>query len=72
MSQVSQAQILVGQTVGVTGAVAATVKEASLGAMLHLDAVNAAGGVGGQTIELITLDDKFDTQLTLANAKTLI
>ena len=71
-SQTGQAQILVGQTVGVTGAVAATVKEASIGAMLHLDAVNAAGGVGGQLIELITLDDKFDTQLTLANAKTLI
>ena len=68
----AQAQILVGQTVGVTGAVAATVKEASVGAMLHLDAVNAAGGIGGQKIELITLDDKFDTQLTLANAKILI
>lgn len=71
-SQMAQAQILVGQTVGVTGAVAATVKEASMGAMLHIDAVNAAGGVSGQPIELITLDDKFDTQLTLANAKTLI
>ena len=72
LSQLSHAQILVGQTVGVTGAVAATVKEASIGAMLHIDAVNAAGGVGGQLIELITLDDKFDTQLTLANARTLI
>lgn len=72
LGQTAQAQILIGQTVGVTGAVAATVKEASLGAMLHIDAVNAAGGVGGQPIELITLDDKFDTQLTLANAKTLI
>ena len=40
-------QILIGQTVGVTGAVAATVKEANAGAMLHLNAVNAAGGVGG-------------------------
>ena len=66
------AQILIGQTVGVTGAVAATVKEANAGAMLHLNAVNAAGGVGGQQIKLITLDDKFDTKLTLSNAKTLI
>ena len=71
-NQIGQAQILIGQTVGVTGAVAATVKEAGIGAMLHIDAVNAAGGVNGQPIELITLDDKFDTQLTLANAKTLI
>lgn len=59
-SQMGQAQFLVGQTVGVTGAVAATVKEASIGAMLNIDAVNATGGVGGQLIELITLDDKFD------------
>ena len=66
------AQILIGQTVGVTGAVAATVKEANAGAMLHLNAVNAAGGVDGQQIQLITLNDKFDTKLTISNAKTLI
>jgi branched-chain amino acid transport system substrate-binding protein len=68
----ANAQLKIGQTVGVTGAVAATVKEASLGAQLYLDAVNAKGGIGGEKIELITLDDKFDTQLTLANAKELI
>ena len=72
LAQLAHAQILIGQTVGVTGAVAATVKEASIGAMLDIDAVNAAGGVGGQQIQLITLDDKFDTKLTFANAKTLI
>ena len=68
----AQAQILIGQSVGVTGAVAATVKEASLGAMLYIDDVNARGGIGGQKIQILTLDDKFDTKLTLANAKTLI
>lgn len=67
-----QAQLLVGQTVGVTGPAAATVQEASQGANLYLDAINAKGGVGGQKIELITLDDKFDTKLTLDNARTLI
>ena len=72
LTQLAHAQILIGQTVGVTGTVAATVKEASIGALLHIDAVNAAGGVGGQQIQLITLDDKFDTKLTLSNAKTLI
>eukprot|EP01030_Chromulinospumella_sphaerica_P012934 gene12934-12719_t len=68
----ASAQLKIGQTVGVTGAVAATVKEASLGAQLYIDAVNAKGGIGGEKIELITLDDKFDTQLALANAKDLI
>ncbi|TXT38288.1 MAG: extracellular ligand-binding receptor [Comamonadaceae bacterium] len=66
------AEILIGQTVGVTGAVAATVKESMQGAKLYLDAVNAKGGVHGEKVEVITLDDKFDTQLTLAHAKTLI
>ncbi len=68
----ASAQILIGQTVGVTGAVAATVKESSAGAMLYLDEVNAKGGIGGEKIEVVTLDDKFDTKLTLANAKNLI
>jgi branched-chain amino acid transport system substrate-binding protein len=67
-----QAQILIGQTVGVTGAVAATVKESSAGAMLYIDDVNAKGGIGGEKIEVITLDDKFDTKLTAVNARKLI
>jgi len=66
------ADILIGQTVGVTGTVAATVKESMLGANLYFDNVNAKGGIFGEKIKVITLDDKFDTQLTLANAKTLL
>ncbi len=72
LSATAQAQILIGQTVGVTGSVAATVKEADTGAQLYLDSVNAKGGVGGQKVELVTLDDKFDPKLTLSNARTLI
>lgn len=68
----AHAQLLIGQTVGVTGAVAATVKESMLGANLYIDAVNAKGGVNGEKIQVITLDDKFDPKLTLENAKKLI
>lgn len=68
----AQAQIVIGQTAGFTGTVAAAVKEISDGAKLYLDAVNAKGGVGGQKIELVSLDDKFDPKLAAANAKTLI
>ncbi|WP_394755759.1 ABC transporter substrate-binding protein [Rhodoferax sp.] len=67
-----QAQILIGQTVGVTGAVAATVNEASVGAQLYIDAINAKGGVNGEKIEILTLDDKFDPKLTALNARKLI
>jgi ABC-type branched-subunit amino acid transport system substrate-binding protein len=66
------AQIRIGQTAGFTGAVASTVKEATDGAKLYFDAVNARGGVNGQKIELVSLDDKFDPKLTLVNAKTLV
>lgn len=66
------AQIIVGQTAGFTGAVAATVKEATDGAKLYFDAVNAKGGVNGQQIELVSLDDKFDPKTAAANARTLI
>ena len=66
------AQIIVGQTVGLTGAVAATVGEAVAGAKLYINAVNARGGVNKQQIELITLDDKFDVKLTAENARKLV
>jgi ABC-type branched-subunit amino acid transport system substrate-binding protein len=66
------AQIRIGQTAGFTGAVAASVEEATEGAKLYFDAVNARGGVNGQKIELISLDDKFDPKLTAENAKKLI
>lgn len=68
----AQAQIRIGQTAGLSGAVAASVKETADGARLYFDAVNARGGVGGQKIELVSLDDKFDPKLAAENAKTLI
>ncbi len=71
-SAASQAQILIGQTAGYTGAAAAGVKETSDGAKLYIDAINAKGGVGGQKIELISLDDKFDPKLAAENARKLI
>ena len=71
-SQAAQAQILIGQTSGFSGPVAAGVKETTAGAMLYLDRVNAKGGVGGQKIEIITMDDKFEPPLAAENARELI
>ena len=68
----SAAQIRVGQTAGFTGPVRATVKEATAGAMLYIDSVNAKGGINGQTIELISLDDQFEPDQAAANARKLI
>lgn len=66
------AQLLIGQTVGVTGAVAATVKESMAGAKLYLDSVNAKGGIRGEKVQLITLDDKFDVKQAQENARILV
>lgn len=66
------AQILVGQTIGVTGPVAASVKEMNMGAQLWIGAVNANGGVAGQAIKLVTLDDHFEPDLAAKNARTLL
>lgn len=72
LSLSASGQILIGQTAGFTGTVGAGVTETTDGAKLYLDAVNGRGGIGGQKIELISLDDKFDPQLAAANARKLI
>jgi len=66
------AQIRIGQTSGFTGPVATSVAEINVGAKLYLDHVNAEGGIGGQTIELVSLDDKNQPPLTLENATKLV
>lgn len=65
-------QILIGQTVGITGSAAATVAESMQGAALYIDHINARGGIAGQKVEVISLDDKFDPKLTLENTRVLI
>ncbi len=65
-------QVRIGQTAGFSGPVAAGVKETTDGARLYLDAVNARGGVHGQPVELVSMDDKFDPKLAADNAKVLV
>jgi branched-chain amino acid transport system substrate-binding protein len=72
LSTAAQAQIVIGQTAGFSGQVAAGVKETTDGALLYIDSVNAKGGVHGQKIELISLDDKFDPKIAGENARKLI
>lgn len=65
-------QIVVGQTAGFSGPVAAGVKETTDGARLWIEHVNARGGVNGQKVTLVSLDDKFDPKLAAENARELI
>lgn len=68
----AQGQLRIGQTAGFSGQVAAGVKEITDGARLYIDAVNAKGGIAGQKIELISLDDKFEPKLAGENAVKLV
>lgn len=68
----AQAQLVIGQTAGFSGQVAAGVQETSDGAKLYIDMVNARGGVNGQKIEILSMDDKFDPKIAAENARQLI
>jgi len=68
----AHADILVGQTADFSGPVAAGVKETAAGAKLWIDHVNAAGGINGEQIKVVTMDDKFEPALAAANARELI
>lgn len=71
-SGLAHADILIGQTADFSGPVAAGVKEAAAGAKLYIDHVNAAGGVNGEAITLVAMDDKFEPANAAANARELI
>ncbi|AOF84545.1 periplasmic binding domain protein [Hydrogenophaga sp. RAC07] len=66
------AQLRIGNPSGITGSVAAGVKENIDGAKLYFDAVNARGGVNGQKIDLVSVDDKFDPKVTVEVSRKLI
>jgi ABC-type branched-subunit amino acid transport system substrate-binding protein len=68
----ARADLLVGQTADFSGPSAVSVKECTDGARLYIDAVNAQGGVHGQKIDLVALDDAFEPRKAAENARKLI
>ena len=68
----ARADIVIGQTAGFSGPVAAGVKETAAGARLYIDHVNAAGGINGEPITIVTMDDQFEPAAAAANARELI
>ena len=66
------AQILIGQSAGITGGQAAYSKDVRMGLLAHFEAINRAGGVHGQQIKLVTEDDKGSRDQVVANTKKLI
>ena len=69
---IAHADILIGQTAGLTGPTAPAMKEVNEGANLYFAEVNRQGGIQGAPIKLISMDDKFDPALAAKNAQELI
>ncbi|MEP6506349.1 MAG: ABC transporter substrate-binding protein, partial [Betaproteobacteria bacterium] len=66
------ADIVIGQSAPLTGGNAGLGNDIRNGALAYFKKVNDAGGIGGNAIKLVTLDDKNDTKLSAANTATLV
>ena len=69
---VTKSGIVIGQSLALTGPGSALAVPFHQGAKLYFDRVNAAGGVQGRKIELVTLDDRGNPATTAANTKKLL
>jgi branched-chain amino acid transport system substrate-binding protein len=69
---ITKTSILVGQSIALTGPGSALAGPFHDGAKLYFDRLNAAGGVQGRKIELVTLDDRGNAKLTAENTKKLL
>ncbi|MCB1956088.1 MAG: ABC transporter substrate-binding protein [Rhodocyclaceae bacterium] len=69
---VTDDRIVLGQSAALSGPAEALGREMRLGAQLYFDQVNASGGVLGRRIELVSLDDGYEPDRTIANTMKLI
>lgn len=65
-------EILIGQTVPLSGTLMASSAEMIVGANLYLNSINASGGVRGRKIKLVQIDDGSDPKRSAENTKKLI
>jgi len=69
---VTDTQVLLGQSVALTGPAQQLGLDMQTGAKLYFDYVNGRGGVNGRKIALKTLDDGYEPPRAVANTKQLI
>jgi len=65
-------RIVIGQSAPLTGPVAGAFKGVLAGEQLAIEQINRKGGVNGRRVDLVLLDDGYDTKRTVENVKTLI
>ena len=66
------APLVLGQSVPLSGPSAQLGLEYRRGAKAWFDAVNRDGGIHGRRIELVSLDDQYEPEQTLANTRQLL
>ncbi|MDK2125800.1 ABC transporter substrate-binding protein [Parachitinimonas caeni] len=69
---IAHADIVVGQSTPLSGAVGDMGKGLMAGARAYIEAVNAKGGISGEKLRLVTLDDQYKPDNTVTNTHTLL
>ena len=64
--------IVLGQSAAFSGPASELGEQFKRGALLYFDRLNARGGIGGRSIELVSLDDGYEPDRCAANTKKLI
>lgn len=68
---VSPTEVLIGQSVGLTGPVRSVARDIVLGTQAMLQSVNDAGGIHGRRVRLLTLDDGHEPVRIVQNLRHL-
>ena len=69
---VSDQEIVLGQSLGITGPLAQIAPDIVNGGKAYFDAINSTGGIYGRKIRSVVLDDGYDPARTLKTARQLI
>ena len=69
---VTDQKILLGESAAFTGPAAQLGIQLHAGAKAYFDQINEQGGIYGRKIEIVTADDKYESDLAAANTKKLI
>lgn len=69
---VTESEIRIGQFAAQTGPAAELGKRMQLGILAQFNAVNAAGGIGGRKLTLVSRDDGYEPEKALVAVKALI
>ena len=69
---VTESEIRIGQFAAQTGPAAELGKRMQLGILAHFNSVNAAGGINGRKLTLVSRDDGYEPEKAAAAVKSLI